>query len=116
MRLLKIVLLLIVLMLCLTLLVACEPRAPFQIRNDTDQTLNIYISASAMDHVDPREEQVFVGSVEPGKILKPQGLLGGLRAYLVEARDLYGKLVYTQEFKGEELAKANWKVVIPASR
>jgi hypothetical protein len=113
--LLRVVLLLVVFAFTLTLLVACEPMERFQIQNKTGQTLNIYISASAGDDVYPSDERVFMGSVEPAKVLKTRSVLGSLRTYLIEARDPQGNLVYSQEFRAEELDKAHWEVVIPAN-
>lgn len=98
------------------LLVGCEPWAQFKIVNDTKENLNIFIAATFSDHVDASTERVSVGSVGPGKVLKPEGIIGGFITYLIEARDSQGNIVYSKEFKGQELAKANWKVIISAGQ
>ena len=103
-------------MLCVIFLIACEPRATFQIKNDTNQTLNVFVAASALDRIDMSDPRIPEGSVEPGKTLRFEDITKSFNTYLIEARDAQGNLVYSQEFKLQELEKTNWKVVIPESR
>ena len=118
MKLIKIVTLLLVsLMLCVIFLIACEPMATFKIENDTDQTLNVFVAASGLDRVDISDPRISAGPVEPGEILRFKGIPHtSFNTFLIEARDAQGNLVYSQEFKLQELEKANWKIMIPASR
>jgi hypothetical protein len=53
--------------------------------------------------------------VEPGETLRYERITKQFSTCLIEAEDAQGNLVYSQEFKIQELEKAHWKVVIPAS-
>ncbi len=107
----------VILAVLLFLAVACEPMATFKIENDTDQTLNVFVAASALDRVDISDPRIPAGPVEPGEILRFKGIPHtSFNTFLIEARDAQGNLVYSQEFKLQELEKANWKIMIPASR
>ncbi len=105
-------LLLMALVASMVPLVACEPPAPFQIRNNTGQTLNIFIAYTFSEHVDARDVREPAGSVETGQVLEPKGLIGMFEVYLIEARDSAGNIVYSKEFTARELRAAKWKVVI----
>ena len=98
------------------LLAACEPMVTLQIKNDTAQTLNVFVAFTTLDHVDIRDTRIPEGPVEPGKVLRFEDIRNSSKTYLIEARDAQGNLVYLQEFKFQELEKANWKVVISASQ
>ena len=113
MKLIKIVTLLYVsLMLCVVFLVACEPMAPFKIKNDTDQTLNVFVTTSALDQINISNPRLTAGPVEPGETLRYERITKQFSTCLIEAIDAQGNMVYSQEFKIQELEKAKWKIVI----
>ncbi len=96
--------------------VACEPIAPFQIKNNTDQTLGIYIAVTYQEHIGPQDARVHEGDVKPGKEFKPAGLTQNFNTYLIEAKDTQGMIIYSQEFTWEELDWLGWKILIKEPR
>ena len=103
-----------IIIICLSLLcIACEPEAPFEIKNETKLTLKIYIACSATEHVRLENERELKGEVNPGEILKPRNIIQAFNSYLIIAKDAQGSEVYSKEYSIDELNNRQWKVIIP---
>lgn len=99
---------LLVLTMLLPSTVACEPRAPIQVENKTDQTLAIFVRFGTVD------KSYHLGDVTPGaEISNKNAPIMISNVYYIEAKNHQGELVYTREFSYDELKAADWKVVIP---
>ena len=82
---------------------ACEPDLPLQVENRTYMALDIYV------------QEHKAGSLEPNSSAKIKGIPGTLSYYLIEAKNVEGKVVYSRKFSANELHDADWKVVITTS-
>ena len=78
---------------------ACEPTVKIIIRNDTDQTLEIFTG------------NTFINSASPGKEVNWEiGII--YPDYDIRASDAEGNLVYAKTITKEEMIKNKWRVVI----
>ena len=101
------------LLLLVTLLltqIACEPIADLKFKNETDQTLYIYVN--------PTNGLFKIGRVESGKEIKNKDAeepIPYLNPVPIEIKDSDGKILYSKEFTWNELDKSDWTVTIPIS-
>ena len=85
--------------------IACERPAPIRVVNQTDQTLTIFITKQKIGEVGPGAEISNQNSLVPA---------GGIKEYLIEAKNAQGNSVYSRSFTFDQLSRdMNWRVVIP---
>ncbi len=97
-----------------TLALACEPATTLEIRNNTPQTLEVFLFSANDAHVLMSEGDP-LGTLEPGSVLRKKDIAAFYFVYLFEGRDKTGKVVYSKYFTLDEMRKAKWKIVINAT-
>ncbi len=105
---------LILLILILATATGCERVAPFQIKNDTTQTLSVFIDDVPEGAL--TGNATLTGKVKPGEVIKPKYFLRESPSFLIEAKDSAGNVVYSRVFTKQELEDMNWEVVITQSQ
>ena len=97
---------LMVVLIVSLLLGACgEPAAPLKVKNDTDQTLSIYVVWDGKAY--------YVGDVAPGAEIKNKNLnILQFSSFPIEAKDTQGNVVYSDEYSDIQLIEAHWRIVI----
>lgn len=88
-----------------------EPNALLRVKNETSQTLGIYVAATYQDNINPDDVKYHRGDVKPGEELKYMEQ-GWFNTYLIEARDSSGNAVYSKEFMAKELDNIKWTITI----
>lgn len=92
--------------LCVLLTTACEPIAPITIQNKTDERLTVFINGDR------------IGDVMPSAEIKNKSVALIYVNYLVEAKNMQGKIVFSrkityEQFEGRDPEwKSGWTVVI----
>jgi len=88
---------------------ACEPIAPLRIRNETDQTLSIFVKFGAI------EQFYKMGNVEPGEEIKNENSrILRSDVYYIEAKSIQGEIIYSKKYSYVYLIEElDWKIVIP---
>ena len=99
---------LIVLFLFMT---ACEPSTKLEIKNDTSQSLEVWLSATTVHHIQAWGEGYSLGTVDPGLVLK-KDISPDYPVYLFEGKDKTGNVVYSRYSTRDEMVRAKWKMVI----
>ena len=96
----------LILILGAVLIISCEPIAPLKVKNETDQTLSIYVVW--------QDEAYYVGDVKPGEEIRNENSsILHLGSFPIEAKDSMGNVVYSRTYTGLELRQElKWKVVI----
>jgi transposase-like protein len=92
----------IALLILLVPLLSCDYEYTVKIKNETDQTLTVYIRDKLQNEV------------KPGETIKGKLISVYLR-HLFVAKDMQGNILYTREFTKYELGDMHWKIVIRPS-
>jgi len=102
---LKTVLLLLIVGIIGGMSTACERAIPIIVVNHTDQSLTIIINKQ------------LIGEVDPGAEIKNQNRLvpaGGIKEYLIEAKNTHGDTLYSRSYTFDQLIRdMNLTVTIP---
>ncbi len=97
-----ITLIMILLILTVSMLMACEPGIDIRIHNQTDETLQIFIDG-----------EVFIGDAIPGGEVV-WGVARIFPHYTITAKDIDGEIVYTADFTRDDLkGKKTYDVYFP---
>jgi hypothetical protein len=86
-------------LLVLTPLTACEPSHDVTIENGTSSALVIFVGIDK------------VGTTDPGKQITSR-FSAPFGEWLISAKDASGKIVYSRDWTVDDLVKFHWKVVI----
>ena len=105
----------LIFLLATIFLVGCEEWAPISIKNDTNQTLTIYMAVSGGGDITDQTPRELVGMVPPPNEIRVNTTGASLYSYLIEARNSQNQIVYSRIFMREELERMKWKVVISKS-
>lgn len=101
---------LLLLAVLLPTVVACDPRAPIRVENQTEQILAIFVRFGTVD------KSHHLGDVTPGaEIRNKNAPIMISNVYYIEGKNPQEEVVYAKEFSYDELKAADWKVVIPGS-
>ena len=102
----RLFLLSLILLTIFTFTQACEPIAPLKVKNETGQTLSIYVVW--------QDEAYYMGDVKPGEEIKNENPnILEFSSFPIEAKDAEGNVVYSRTFTMVEMTEElNYKVVI----
>lgn len=67
-------------------IISCEPSTTLEIRNNTSQSLEIWLFAANYAHALMNEGDS-LGTIEPGSVMKKEDIAAFYSVYLFEGRD-----------------------------
>jgi len=91
--------LLILIPILLFVATSCEPAEPIEIRNQTNESLIVFINSNK------------IGTVEPQAMWQNK-LYWGNSKFIIEAKNLKGEIVYSKTFTREQMYAINWAITI----